>query len=166
MTCQSIWRLFKRSAAMRASTSNDLQFVAAAFEDRDTLADIRVKAMRPSLEAIGRFDEERARNRFLTNFAPEDTWKLIRAGRTVGFFVLRAFPDHLYLDHLYVLPDQQGRGIGEMAVQHVKAEATRRKLPIRLIALKESPANGFYQKHGFQLTGADELDNRYEWGPA
>ena len=37
------------------------------------LAAMRVAAMKPSLEAVGRFDPERARNRFLESYQPEDT---------------------------------------------------------------------------------------------
>lgn len=151
---------------MPARKCNDLHFETATLHDGDSLADIRVEAMRPSLEALGRFDEERARNRFLTTFVPEDTWKLISAGCTVGFFVLRTFPDHLYLDHLYLRPDKQGHGFGERVIRNIKAEAICHGQPVRLMALNGSPSNGFYLRHGFQLTGADELDNRYEWVPA
>jgi len=41
--------------------------------DAELLAQIRVEAMRPSLEAVSRFDPERARNRFLSSFQPLDT---------------------------------------------------------------------------------------------
>jgi hypothetical protein len=68
--------------------------------EADVLADIRLEAMRPSLEAVGRFDPVRARARFLDGFIPEDTQVLCVGGRTAGFQVVRRRPDHLYLDHL------------------------------------------------------------------
>ena len=36
--------------------------------DADLLADLRVRAMKESLEAVGRFDPIRAKSRFLDNF--------------------------------------------------------------------------------------------------
>lgn len=138
--------------------------VAAKPSDGNSLAELRAQAMRPSLEAIGRFDIDRARRRFLDRFQPAQTWKLLDDEDVlVGFFVLKDLEDHLYLDHLYVRPGMQGMGFGACVIRHAKTLACKRAFPIRLVALKESPANGFYRKHGFRLIGSDELDNRYEW---
>ena len=54
----------------------DAVFVKASITDGDLLADIRVAAMRPSLEAAGRFDPVRARRRFRDTFEPSDTYKI------------------------------------------------------------------------------------------
>jgi hypothetical protein len=37
------------------------------------LAELRAKAMKPSLQNIGRFDEDRVRNQFLETFNPLET---------------------------------------------------------------------------------------------
>ncbi|MEP0235045.1 GNAT family N-acetyltransferase [Roseibium sp.] len=132
-------------------------------DDGERLAHLRVAAMRPSLEAIGRFDPARAKARFLESFTPDETLRIEASGQLVGFFVLRTRADHLYLDHLYVLPDIQGRGIGTHVVRDAKKKATALKLPLRLIALKGSAANDFYTSHGFKLKGSSEFDNAYEW---
>ncbi|MYM57306.1 GNAT family N-acetyltransferase [Rhodobacteraceae bacterium GS-10] len=121
--------------------------------------------MRPSLEAVGRFDPERARARFLDSFDAADT-KIIHAGNAVvGFFVVRRRADHFYLDHLYVTPGFQGRGIGRYVIDDLKAEARAATLPIRLMALNGSPANGFYRSCCFEAVSADALDTLYEWVP-
>ncbi|MBC3908772.1 hypothetical protein [Undibacterium umbellatum] len=51
----------------------ELTLESCTFDDATHLADIRVLAMRPSLERIGLFDAERARQRLLVNFAAEYT---------------------------------------------------------------------------------------------
>ncbi|MEP4029821.1 GNAT family N-acetyltransferase [Roseibium polysiphoniae] len=140
-----------------------LDFVTAGEDDGECLANLRVAAMRPSLEAIGRFDPARAKARFLESFIPDETLRIEASGQLLGFFVLRTRPDHLYLDHLYVLPDIQGKGIGTHVVRYVQEKAAAAKLPLRLVALKGSPANGFYTRHGFRLKGSAEFDNAYEW---
>jgi GNAT superfamily N-acetyltransferase len=131
--------------------------------EADVLADIRLEAMRPSLEAVGRFDPVRARARFLDGFIPEDTQVLCVAGRTAGVQVVRRRPDHLYLDHLYVHPEFQGLGLGRRVMQRLKEEARAAGLPIRLTALNGSRSNDFYRRCGFRAVAADALDTVHEW---
>ncbi len=134
--------------------------------DPSCLAAIRVEAMRPSLEAIGRFDPERARKRFLETYVPQDT-QIIRAENDlIGFYVLRKHSDHFYLDHVYILPLHQGGGLGRRIVHSVQDQAREAGLPVRLMALRGSPANDFYVSCGFALDQSDELDNYYNWEPA
>lgn len=137
-----------------------LQYTPCNHSDGDTLAEIRARAMRESLEALGRFDPIRVRERFLASFTPADTVKILQNDQLVGFYVLRQRTDHLYLDHLYIEPSAQGKGIGGKVIDHIKQQAQQQ--PIRLGALKQSRSNQFYQQHGFQLTHDDEFDNYYE----
>ena len=76
----------------------------AKAEDAPLLADLRVAAMRPSLEAAGRFDPERARARFMDTFDPSVTWHVLHEGQRVGVVVVRHQPDGMLLDHLYIEP--------------------------------------------------------------
>ena len=119
--------------------------------------------MKPSLEALGRFDEERVRSRFLDTFMPSESKKIIEDDQLAGFFVVRNRLDHLYLDHLYIDPKMQGRGLGAKVIAWVKEIARKVNLPIRLGALKGSKANEFYITNGFLKTHEDEFDIYYEW---
>ena len=53
-----------------------LTFVAASLADGEALASLRVAAMRESLERIGRFDPQRARQRFLATFEDRKSTRL------------------------------------------------------------------------------------------
>jgi len=129
--------------------------------DGPDLADLRAVAMRESLEAIGRFDPQRARERFLASFTPEDTLALVADGERVGFVVIRNRPDHILLDHLYLLPAYQEQGIGAQVLQGIFTHADSAGLSVRVGALKGSRSNDFYQRHGFVLIEAAEWDNYY-----
>jgi GNAT superfamily N-acetyltransferase len=131
--------------------------------DPSALADIRVEAMRPSLEAVGRFDPERARNRFLETYDAHDTRVVWSGEDLIGFYVVRLRSDHLYLDHIYIRPDHQGGGLGRRIVRSVQDRAREAGLPLRLMALRDSPANAFYISLGFGLESSDALDNYYTW---
>ena len=138
------------------------RYTKAAASDGEMLADIRVATMRPSLEAVGRFDPKRARSRFFERFNPEVTFKIENGESVLGFFVLLQREDCMFLDHLYVSEEAQGMGIGAEVIAHVKSIAAERKLPIRLCALNGSQSNDFYLRNGFVETGRDELDTFYE----
>lgn len=139
------------------------EFAAAIDADKNELADIRIEAMRESLEAIGRFDPDRARRRFVDNFSALNTTKIIAGDRLLGFYVLVNHGHYLQLDHLYIHPHSQGHGLGGQVLESIKREARQQSLPIRLGALRESRSNEFYQQHGFLYTHEEEWDIYYEY---
>jgi len=138
-----------------------VHFEPAAADDAEELVALRIVAMRPSLERLGRFDPQRVRDRFLATFAPSSTRHLAVDGRKVGFLVVRDEGDHLLLDHLYVHPEHQGKGIGAAVLAVVFAGADARLMPMRVGALRESESNRFYVRHGFELIEVTEWDNYY-----
>lgn len=146
-------------------TASPLDFTIVPARDGDAarLAGLRVVAMRPSLEAVGRFDPMRARERFLSTFVASDTWVLQIAGRCAGFYVLRDRGDHLYLDHLYVAPDQQSSGVGTRVIEAVQARARAKSVPIKLVALVGGRAGAFYARHGFEWVRTEDVDEHYIW---
>lgn len=133
----------------------------ARAEDATELAELRVLAMRPSLEKIGRFDAERARQRLLGNFAAEYTRLIKLDGLLAGFLVQRPQENDLLLDHFYLHPDFQQRGLGSAAMKLVLAEADAIGKIIHVGALRDSDANRFYLRHGFVLREVAEFDNYY-----
>lgn len=147
---------------MRATVS----YEPATLADLDALVALRIEAMRESLERIGRFDPKRARERFAAGFEPACTRHVLVDGQRVGFVVVKQQADGLLLDHLYLRPDAQGRGVGGQVLREVLADADARRLPLHVGALRESAANGFYARHGFQQVGEAEWDIYYRREPA
>lgn len=132
-------------------------------EEGKTLAEIRARAMKPSLKAIGRFDEERVRNRFLETFTTEDTKKIVINAELIGFFVVREKKDHMWLDHLCIEPNRQSQGIGKRIIDGLKKQTTGKNQPVKLCALRGSKSNNFYQANGFDYSHEDEFDIYYKW---
>jgi len=136
-------------------------FEPATEADAESLVAIRIAAMRESLERLGHFDPQRARRRFLSTFDPACTRHVLVDGLRVGLVVVRPHEAGLLLDHLYLVPAEQGRGIGAAVLAHVLADADARGLPVRLCALRESAANRFYLRHGFVHERTSEWDEHY-----
>ena len=133
----------------------------ASADDFEPLLALRLRAMRDSLERLGRYDEVRAHERLAAGFAPESTHHVVADGRRVGFLVLKRLSHALRLDHLYIDPPAQRRGIGSAVLRWVCAQADDELLPVELCALKGSAANRFYLRHGFVEVGEGEWDIDY-----
>lgn len=135
--------------------------LAGDFED---MLALRIDAMRPSLERVGRFDLARSRERLAAGFVPPYMQHILLDGERVGFFTLKPEGDTaLRLDHLYLRSGASGQGVGTWVLRQVLAQARERGLAVRLTALRESDANRFYLRHGFVLQGEEGVDLHYEW---
>ena len=137
------------------------EFEAVFPEHLDELVRIRIAAMRDSLTRVGRFDPDRARERFVSGFNAEYTRFINVGGFRVGFVVVKPEADGLKLDHLYIEPDYQGRGIGGEVLQTIFSTADQLGLPISVTALRGSDSNSFYQRHGFKYQDETEWDINY-----
>ncbi|WP_211463001.1 GNAT family N-acetyltransferase [Collimonas silvisoli] len=135
--------------------------VPAVETDFDELVALRIAAMRDSLERIGRFDPVRARERFRASFSAMYTRHVTVEGRRVGFVVVRPAQDQLLLENLYIRPGNQGQGIGAAVLAQVFKEADALAMPLRVGALRESDANRFYQRNGFEFLAEEEWDLYY-----
>lgn len=142
-------------------SSIDIKIHRANAEDLEALVAIRIAAMRASLEKVGRFDPVRARNRLTRDFQAENTRCFVYENTIVAFITCSQGHGEITIQHLYVLPEFQNRGIGRRALGEIIEQGKRQKQDIRLITLKESRANDFYLKHGFKHISTMEFDNVY-----
>ncbi len=138
----------------------NLQAVFAA--DFESLHELRMRAMRESLERLGRFDPARSRARLAESFEPAYMHHICRDSERLGFLSLVPEAGALKLKHLYVEPASQGAGVGAWVMAWVQNHG----LDVWLSALKGSDANRFYQRHGFVQVGEEEFDIQYLWSAA
>lgn len=144
---------------MSASTDRpELALTPAGDGDFEALLSLRLAAMRESLERLGRFDPQRARERLSRGYQPAHTRHILRGGELVGFVVVVPRDDGWQLDHLYVHPSAQREGVGSWVLEQVLTEADAAHMPVSVTALKHSDANRFYQRHGFELQAEGEWD--------
>lgn len=123
------------------------------------MAELRAIVMRPDLERLGRYDPVRVRQRFLDAFAPEHTRVIVVDGEDVGLIAVRGEPDAVWIEHFYLAPGSQGRGLGSAVLADVLLEGSvGDERPFRLNVLQGSPARRLYERNGFVLEREDAVD--------
>lgn len=130
--------------------------------DFEAMLALRTEALRESLMRLGRFNPDVARARLRAQFRSEWMRHLVLDGRRVGYFTVEPSEGELRLHHLYLTPVAQGQGIGAWVLDRIKAQGR----PITLAALRESRANDFYRRHGFEVVEEQAFDIEYRWEPA
>ena len=139
----------RRAAAVSggaAPTSWCLRAVAPA--DTCWLVSLKEAALRPDLERLGVWDPLRSRHRLLVELAPASTWLVVLSGQPVGSIGLRSADGEQWLQHFFVLPEHQGRGLGSAVLGSLLGQRDDLR-PLRLLALRGSRSLALYTRHGF-----------------
>ncbi|WP_019144212.1 GNAT family N-acetyltransferase [Aeromicrobium massiliense] len=127
-------------------------------EDASWMVELRAVVLKPDLARLGRFDPARVRQRFLAGFVPEHTRVIVVDGQDVGLVTVRPEPDARWIEHFYLHPAHQGRGIGRSVLTDLLGSGGDDDRPFRLNVLQGSAARRLYERHGFVLEHEDPVD--------
>lgn len=127
-------------------------------DDVEPIAELRAVVMRPDLERLGRFDEQRVRQRFRDAFVAEHLSVIVVEGRFAGCVALRPAEDGHWLEHFFIDPALQGRGLGSAVLRTLLARADADGVTVRLDVLQGSQARRLYERHGFTAESEDPVD--------
>jgi GNAT superfamily N-acetyltransferase len=122
--------------------------------------------MNPQLARIGRLDVERSTARFAREFRPGATRLVHVDGAFAGCVTVYEDGDAWVLEHFYLRPELQGRGLGGRILESLLDEADAAGAAVRLSVLIESDANRFYPRYGFVETHREPFDIFYRREPA
>ena len=126
--------------------------------DVELIAELRATVMRPDLERLGRFDEHRVRQRLRDAFSPEHTSVIVADGAFAGCVAVRPAEDGRWLEHFYLDPSLQGRGLGSAVLRTLLERSDSDGIPVRLNVLQGSAARRLYERHGFTVEDQDPVD--------
>lgn len=129
----------------------------AHINDAAWMLELRNTVLRPHLEKLGRWNPERARERFLGGYRPENTRVILVDGSAVGLIAVRVEADAVWIENFYLDAAIQGQGIGGEILRSVLAQP-HGGLPFRLNVLQQSAAARLYERHGFSVESFDEVD--------
>jgi GNAT superfamily N-acetyltransferase len=131
---------------------------SASLADVEMIAELRAVVMRPDLERLGRFDEQRVRQRLRDSFSPQHTSIILADDAFAGCIALRPAEDGQWLEHFYLDPGIQGRGLGSAVLRTLLERADADGVPVRLNVLQGSDAVRLYERHGFTVEDQDPID--------
>jgi GNAT superfamily N-acetyltransferase len=140
----------------------DWRFAPAAEADFEPLLAIRVEVMREHLERVFRFSPERARQFFRDAFDQPGMRLILVEGERAGCVAFRVAEQDIQIDSFYLARRLHKGGLGAAILGVLLAEADALGLPVKLGVLHGSPANRFYERHGFAKIGEDEVESYYE----
>ncbi|GAA4520446.1 GNAT family N-acetyltransferase [Actinoallomurus oryzae] len=126
--------------------------------DVEAIAELRAIVMRPDLERLGRFDEHRVRQRLRDSFSPRHTSVIVVDGALAGSVTVRPAEGGRWLEHFYLAPDLQGRGLGSAVLRTLLERIDADRVPVRLNVLQGSAARRLYERHGFTVEDQDPID--------
>ena len=130
----------------------------ASVSDVAAVAELRAVVLRADLERLGRYDEQRVRQRLRDGFDPAHTWVIEVGGAFAGCVALRPDEDAHWLEHFYLAPQLQGSGIGSGVLRELLERCDRRGVLVRLNVLQGSAAQRLYERHGFTVETEDAVD--------
>ncbi len=100
--------------------SRGFDFAPVAEADFEELLALRIATMRASLERLGRFDPQRAAERFRRTFRPADTRRIVVDGVKAGCVGFWAEPvDAIRVEHFDLAAPFQGRGLGSAVLRRL-----------------------------------------------
>ncbi|MEV4514793.1 GNAT family N-acetyltransferase [Dactylosporangium sp. NPDC049525] len=127
--------------------------------DVEPIAALRATVLRADLERLGRYDDHRVRQRLRDAFTPQHTSVILVGGAFAGCVAVRpAGKEGRWLEHFYLDPAVQGRGIGSAVLRTLLRHADADGVPVRLNVLQGSPAQRLYARHGFTVQTQDPVD--------
>lgn len=126
--------------------------------DVEVIAELRAAVMRPDLERLGRFDEHRVRQRLRDSFSARHTSVIESGGAFAGCVTVRPAEDGRWLEHFYLAPGLQGRGLGSAVLRTLLGRFDADGVPVRLNVLQGSAARRLYERHGFTVEAEDPID--------
>ncbi|CAH0262417.1 hypothetical protein SRABI76_03521 [Microbacterium oxydans] len=125
--------------------------------DATWIAELRAVVLFDDLDRLGRYDPVRVRQRFLDAFDPSSTRVIMVDGADAGSIALRRDDaGAVWVEHFYLDPAMQGRGIGSGVLAQVLGDAQAQTF--RLNVLQGSPARRLYERAGFVVDDEDEVD--------
>ncbi|MFI9757123.1 GNAT family N-acetyltransferase [Streptomyces sp. NPDC051963] len=126
--------------------------------DVEAIAELRATVMRTDLERLGRFDEHRVRQRLRDSFSPQHTSIIVAEGAFAGCVTVRPADDGRWLEHFYLAPGLQGRGLGSAVLRTLLEQIDADRMLVRLNVLRGSAARRLYERHGFTVETQDPID--------
>lgn len=81
----------------------------------------------------------------------------------IGFFKLIRTETRWFIEQIQLLPDYQGKGVGEEVIRFFLGEAKQADTQVYLNVLRNNPALRLYERLGFKIASTTEFELTMVW---
>ncbi|MBL6615655.1 MAG: GNAT family N-acetyltransferase [Reyranella sp.] len=134
---------------------------AASEGDFEPLLAIRIEVMREHLERVFRYKPSRARRIFREHFDEPGLRRIMIGDELAGCVGFRIGEAEIKIDSFYLARRFHNGGLGTSILKVLLAEADALGLPVELDVLLGSPADRFYERHGFVKQSQDGIEANF-----
>ncbi|CAN5708976.1 GNAT family N-acetyltransferase [soil metagenome] len=138
------------------------RFGPASEADFEALLALRIGVMREHLERVFRYEPARARRIFRAHFDEPGLRLILIDDVTAGCVGFRVGSAEIKIDSFYLDSRHHNRGLGAAILKVLLAEADALGLPVELDVLRGSPADRFYERHGFVKQSQDDIEASFK----
>ncbi len=118
--------------------------------------EVKKSALGPYIEQVFGWNEEQQQGFYAEEYDMEATQVVLQDGQPIGWVASHLEEQNQIIDHVYLLPEYQGKGIGNQVLAMVLVEADIHGYSSKLDVLKVNRARRLYERSGFVITGSNE----------
>ena len=141
----------------------EFSLISATDDDIEFIFQLRFKTMKPIFKDILGWDDNEESKKAAEEL--NNAKIVIFNQKQIGVIKVVPGNDELHLHQMQVLPEFQGRGVGEELVRRTIMQSKKMKKPITLFVVKNTPAKNLYDRFGFNVTDDYEHYCRMCWLP-
>jgi ribosomal protein S18 acetylase RimI-like enzyme len=130
----------------------NISHTPAINDDLDFVWKVYARTTRPFIEPLLKsgWDDPKQKEAFLTWWRPNDTIMLKSGDEPVGWVSIVRDGATLHIQHLCVLPEFQGQGVGSSAINHVLEHHAQSAEAVSITPLKNSDLVAHLEGLGFK----------------
>lgn len=91
------------------------------------------------------------------HFEEKPFFAIERGRARIGTISVQKMDRYIRFGEFYLLPSEQGGGLGTRILTHCIDTADTLRLPVQLEYLRWNPVVSLYKRHGFVVTGETEI---------
>jgi ribosomal protein S18 acetylase RimI-like enzyme len=136
----------------------------ARAEDHDFAATLYLDSMQRLLTALGKWDEDRVRQRFRQSFRVRQSHIICYRDIDIGWMQVSETTDRFHLHQIHIVEGFRNRGIGGDLIMALLRRAQAAARPVLLNFVRGNPAASLYARLGFRpvRAGAEKILMRWE----
>jgi len=135
----------------KTQAAGSIGFRRANQRDMGFLYALHVATMKEYVDKTWGWDEAQQEAAFRANHDPAEMQIITFDGSDIGMFAIEERAADVFVPHVLISPDYQGRGIGSSILEQIISDAARRGKPVSLRVLRVNPARRLYERLGFKV---------------